>query len=348
MFYDVLIVGAGPAGSSTAMVIAQQGRKVLIVDRKRVIGEPVRCAEFVPRLLAGEVSISKDCIANEVESMITHFPDGESYKILSPGFILNRALFDRTMIIEALRAGAELWIDTRFVRFSHGKALVVRGGELVEVAAKVVVGADGPVSSVGKMIGETNKDFVFGLEYQIPLMKNMSDTQVYFSRDFFGGYAWLFPKERYANVGVGIKLKRNCYLRLKNLLDQFIKKLKKEEKIIGSPVSLISGLIPVGGPLKTVKENILLVGDAAGQTHPITGAGIAQAIICGKIAGEAIVQAVKSDNIKKLLEYEKNWQKLYYSELKRATEKRHFLERNWGKLNEVLKRCWVVFPEYYG
>ncbi len=348
MHYDVLIVGAGPAGSSTAKIVAQQGLKVLIVDRKRTIGEPVQCAEFVPQLLTQEVSIPEDCIAKEVKSMITYFPDGSSYRTQSPGFILNRALFDRTLIIEALKVGAELWVNTRFIGFSNNCALVIKSNDRIEVEAKVIVGADGPISVVGKTIGQKNKDLILGLEYQVPIVNDMDTTEVYFSKDFTGGYAWLFPKKLYANVGAGIKLQKDCSKGLRSILNQFVEKLAKAGKIINSPVSMISGLIPVGGPLKTVKKNIILVGDAAGQTHPITGAGIVQAAICGRLAGESIVRAIKLNDMERLLDYERDWHKLYYNELTRATEKRHLLEMNWDRLDEILKKCWVVFPEYYG
>ncbi len=348
MYYDCLVVGAGPAGASTAMTAAKNGVKVLIIDKKKIIGEPVQCAEFVPEPLTGEVEIKEDCIANRVHSLITYLPDGTSLETSSPGIILNRQLFDRSLVIEAVRAGAELWIETKFVSLNGNKALLFRHNRSIEIEARIIVGADGPASSVGKAIGEKNSEYVFGMGYELALVKQMTHTEVYFDKEFFGGYAWHFPKKLSANVGAGIRLSKNCSKKLKVLLDKFVKKLSSERKVFARPLSKTWGLIPVGGPLNTVKGNILLVGDAGGQTHPITGAGISQAIVCGKLAGEAIARALKKDDLKELSSYDDEWQKLYLNELKRAMAKRKFMEENWQNLDKILKKCWVIFPEYYG
>ncbi len=347
MYYDCLVVGAGPAGASTAMTAAKSGLKVLIIDKKRIIGEPVQCAEFIPEPLTREVEIQKTCIASRVHSLITYLPDGTSFETASPGIILNRQLFDRSLVIEAVKAGAELWIETKFVAMNSNKALLFRQNRNIEIECRIIVGADGPVSTVGKAIGEKNSEYVFGMGYELALAKRMTHNEVYFNKEFVGGYAWFFPKKLSANVGGGIKLSENCSKKLMVLLAKFVKKLVSEGKVFAGPLSKTWGLIPVGGPLNTVKGNVLLVGDAGGQTHPITGAGIAQAIVCGKLAGEAIERALKKDSLKELSSYENEWQKLYLIELKRAMEKRRFMEENWQNLDKILKKCWVVFPEYY-
>jgi flavin-dependent dehydrogenase len=174
----------------------------------------------------------------------------------------------------------------------------------------------------------------------------MEYTEVYFDKNFFGGYAWLFPKKQSANVGVGVKT--GYKIKVKDLFHQFVERLVKEKKVFNTPIKTITGLIPVGGPVRTTGKNILLVGDAAGQTHPITGAGITQAIVCGKFAAQAITDALRKNDLNLLHTYEEKWQGLYLRELNRAIEKRKKMEENWHKLKDILKECWVSFPQYYG
>jgi len=346
---DILVVGAGPAGSSAASEAAKFGAKVLLIEKKRIIGEPVQCAEFIPKLIFSEVEISHDSIIQEIRGIRTILPSGECVELRSPGYMLNRSMFDKELAMKAADNGAEVRINT-LCNSKKGEAIFVNENDKkMGVAAKVIIGADGPKSTVGKWINSVNTDFIIGMQYSIPLVSILDFTEIYFNQDFFCGYGWLFPKGKSANVGVGIRYdsivkndKSLC-----NILMKFVKTLKKNGKIKNNPFFTTSGLIPVGGPLNTVKDNIMLVGDAAGQTHPITGGGIAQAVICGKIAGRIASQAIQKENIEMLKKYEKEWKDIFGAQLERARSKRQFLESNWNNLDNIIKKCWTVFREYY-
>ncbi len=347
MPYDLLVVGAGPAGSMVAQIVAKDNYKVLLIDKKSVIGEPVQCAEYVPALLSKEISIPAECIANEIKSLVLHAPNKKIYQFSAPGYILNRLLFDKWLAINAIKNGAELWLNTKFIKFTDGYAILQRQNTTVKIKAKIIVGADGPSSAVRKAINEKNEDYVIAYQQEFPLVNAMDYTDVYFDKRFFGGYAWLFPKRHSANVGLGIKLKSKSGSEVKKVFAFFVKNLIKEKKIFSHPITTTNGLIPVGGPIKSVKKNIILVGDAAGQTHPITGAGISQAIICGKLAAQAIIKTLKSKDANDLSYYESAWNNLYYDELKRAVQRRKLMESEWNNLEKIFKKCWVSFAEYY-
>ena len=347
---DILVVGVGPAGSSAASEAAKYGAKVLLIDKKKIIGEPVQCAEFIPKqLVLNEVMISRDSIAQGIKGMKTHLPNKECMESSSPGFILDRCVFDKELAMNAANNGAEIRINTQCISKEEKTIFINENGKKVDVTAKVIIGADGPKSTVGKWINSSNKDFIFGIQYSVPLVSPLEHTEVYFDQDYFGGYGWLFPKDKSANVGVGISydpITKNDKS-LSDILKKFVKELEKVGKIINRPFSTTSGLIPVGGPLNTVKENIMLVGDAAGQTHPITGGGIVPAVICGKIAGKVAAQAIQKDDIGILLNYEKEWKDIFGKQLERALTKREYLELNWNKLDKIIKKCWTAFREYY-
>ncbi|MEO0141910.1 MAG: NAD(P)/FAD-dependent oxidoreductase [candidate division WOR-3 bacterium] len=346
MEYDVLVVGSGPAGSITGWHIAREGFSVLMIDKKKEAGSPVQCAEYVPAVLSREVLIPGDAIANEIKGLKVYFPDNRSYEFSMPGYILNRAVFDKHLTLNAIKAGACLWLKTKFLGFENSRIFVSQNGRIIEVSAKIIVGADGSNSRVGRLINSRHKDYIIAFQQELPLMEKMEYTEVYFDKKIFGGYAWLFPKKHSANVGLGVKI--GCKLKVKELFLQFVEKLVNEKKIINTPLKTATGLIPVGGPTSTVKNNILLVGDAAGQTHPITGAGIAPAIVCGKFAARSIIKALQKNDLNLLFMYEKEWKDFYLKELNRATQKRKKMEENWHRLEEILKECWVSFPEYYG
>jgi|UniRef100_A0A7C4XLG7 geranylgeranyl reductase family protein len=346
MNYDVLVIGAGPAGAMTSQIIAKEGFSVLMVDRKKEIGIPVQCAEYIPALLGKEVKIPDDAIAQRIKGLRVHLPDGHFYEFSSPGHILNRSIFDKYLVLDALKYGARLWLKANFLELDKGIAVIQYQGRMVKINAQIIVGADGPSSRVSRLINKRYNGYVVAYQNELPAIGMDEYAEVYFSKEFFGGYAWFFPKNRCANVGVGVKA--GYGINVQEVFKGFLQKLVKRGKVIDSPIRVVTGLIPVAGPvLNTVKGHILLVGDAAGQTHPITGAGIPQAIICGRYAGEAIVQALKHGDLKLLKNYEREWQNLFQNELKRAQKKRKILEENWTNLEMVLKECWVSFPEYY-
>jgi digeranylgeranylglycerophospholipid reductase len=344
--YDVIIVGAGPAGSSAAYSAAKNNAKVLLIDKKKVVGEPVQCAEYIPKLLLNQIHVSNSCIAQEIKGMKTFTINDECFITDSPGYVLNREIFDKELVKKATDVGASLLLNTTCISKHNNKMLIHEKGEKKTVNSKIVIGADGPRSTVGNMINSENTSFIVGVQQSVPLISSKKYTRVYFNSKFYGGYAWMFPKKETANVGVGIK-QGTPIGDMNKLLDDFTRFLEKENIVTNNPVLKTSGLIPVGGFLQSVKGNVMLVGDAAGQTHPITGGGIPQAVICGRIAGETASTAVKENDLSILNEYETKWKNIFSDELQRAKKRRELLEENWDDLDTVFRKCWITFSEYY-
>ena len=152
---DVLVVGAGPAGSSSALAAAKGGAEVVMVDKRKAIGHPVQCAEWIPKMLKHEVSIPSSIIAQNVEGMRTFLPDGSMEQTRAPGLMIDRMGFDRMLADQAVDAGATLRLSTRAIA-QRGEKIIVRDertGERSSYLPGVVIGADGPRSTVGKWIG---------------------------------------------------------------------------------------------------------------------------------------------------------------------------------------------------
>ena len=115
--YDIVIVGAGPAGSSAALAATKRGGKVLLIDWNQRIGVPVRCGEFVPQMIARHADFPSHCILQRIKKMKTHLPGGSVFEMKSPGYMIDRSLFDRELAASAALAGAEVSIGTRGAGF---------------------------------------------------------------------------------------------------------------------------------------------------------------------------------------------------------------------------------------
>ena len=347
--YDLVIVGAGPAGCMAAEAASSLGIHTLVVEKKSTIGLPVRCAGYIPKLLIREVDVDKHCIIQAVNQMITDTPWGEVVETKAPGYMIDRGLFDKSLAVNAISNGAHVMIKTKFRRLCKEGVIVNRGKEEIRIGAKVIVGADGPVSSVGKWVGKENKEFIAAAQCEVLLSQPLEATEVYFDSQYTGGYAWLFPREKTAYVGVGIKARTGQ--KPEEALKHFVNRLVQAGKIEkNAAVGYTHGLIPVGGCLhNTQKGNVLLVGDAAGQTDAITGAGIPQAVLCGKIAGEVAAKAIRKKDLMILNEYEKRWNGLFGDALKKASAKRKLLDDHWNEkeLDQIIRKTWVAFDAYW-
>ncbi len=319
---------------------------MLLIDRKPVIGEPVRCAEFIPKQLLGELECGKDFIVQPVNSMKSILPGNNIVETPSPGFMIERNIFDQALAAKALEAGADIWTGTRALAVDGSNVHVLKNREQITIKAEIIIGADGPHTGVGKCMGAPNRDLIPAVQVRVALTKPMDCTEVYFHRRYYGGYAWLFPKGPVANVGLGIRCKKGKNELRKHLV-YLLSELKRLGRIEGEIRGYTAGWIPAESPKKIVRDNVMLAGDAAGQTHPITGAGISQAVVCGRMAGKWAAESIKKDNPELLEEYEKEWKDLYGESQARAIKRRRFMEDNWDDLDKTIRKCWVAFREYY-
>jgi geranylgeranyl reductase family protein len=344
---DILVIGAGPAGSSAAFAAADKGFNVLMIERKAVVGIPVRCAEYIPLPLLKEVDIGKGFIVQPVKGMRTILPDGNIKETPAPGFMIRRDIFDQALATKAEKAGSGIRLCTRLISIDANGALVRTIGETYRIKAKVIIGADGPHTRVGRWINSCNRNLIPAIQVIVGLTRSMDFTEVYFNKDIFGGYGWLFPKGNKANIGIAIRKRNGIPCPIKEGLARFIAKLKEQGKIQGKVSGYIAGWVPAERPRDVVHKNIMLAGDAAGQTHPVSGAGVAQAVICGRMAGKWASQALKADDMALLSGYDMEWRDLYEEAQERAFNRRVLMEKGWDHLDYIIRHCWIGFREYY-
>lgn len=320
--YDVIVVGAGPAGSMAARFAAQEGVSVLMLEKDRDVGYPVRCAEAINK--AGvEMFIKPDYkwITADVTKFSFTAPNGKEVVLefdSVQGYVLERRIFDYELAKTAAAAGAE--IITR----AYVNGLIMEGGkvsgvameyrgEKKEVRAKIVIGADGTESRVGRWAGlQTHIDFR-DMEscFQVTASNiSVDPNTLYFhfgSQVSPGGYFWIFPKGKdTANIGLGIngaECKKRSSL---SYLNENLEKLFPNASIL----TQVAGGVPCSVTLKKISgEGIMLVGDAARQVNPLSGGGIASGMIGGSIAGRLAGEAVKKNNLSHIFNYDKEWHK---------------------------------------
>lgn len=326
--YDVLVIGAGPAGSIAARNAAEKGLDVLLIEKRQEIGDPVRCAEGVNKeCLKKHVEIDKRWICADLKASHIYSPDGTRIVMAEEisggevGYVLERKVFDRALAEQAARAGAEVRVKTRAIDliiedgFVRG-AKLMHLGKTYDVRAKIVIGADGIESKVGRWAGIDTSlkpiDIETCAQYLIAGVDIAQDyCEFYVGNEIApGGYIWIFPKgEGKANVGIGILGSRAGKFKPRpvDYLNSFVEKKFPNARII----EMVYGGVPVSGSIeKTSTNGLMLIGDAARQSDPITGGGILNAMEAGKLAGEAAYAAISSGDVslQKLEEvYEKRW-----------------------------------------
>ena len=353
---DVLVVGLGPAGATAAAAAARAGRRVLAIDRKRQAGLPVQCAEFVPAMIgplleADQTTAVRSSWCQGVRAMHTFVEDDAPHlKDQFPGHMIDRAAFDAALVAVAAAEGVDC-------RFGVGLCTIDRAGTArlsddCAIEARVIVGADGPRSPVGRAIGQINHDLAETRQITVPLLEPFDATDIFLSARIPGGYAWLFPKADKANLGLGVAPERRHLL--KPLLDGLHRQLVTEGRVGREVLGHTGGAIPVGGMLHPQGEIgrslVLLAGDAAGLTNPITGAGINPAIISGRLAGMAAAEAV-GGTAGGICNYAEELEDLFKSSLDRALARRQQLMRVYaggGQPSRAeLQRSWIAFPQYW-
>lgn len=324
--YDVVVIGAGPAGSAAARFAAEGGASVLLIEKRQEIGDPIRCAEGVgTKDLDKYLDVEERWIAAPIKGATIYVPDGTPLKLRAKdadqiyGYILERKIFDRALAEKAAKAGADVYTKTSATGLIMKDGCVagvkvLRLGVEKEISAKIVIGADGVESKVGRWggINTTLKpsDIESGVQYLMTGIDIDEDNVEFFMGNQYapGGYVWIFPKgPGRANVGIGLlgsKIKDGG--RPIDYLDKFVSERFPNGKIIETAY----GGVPVAGNIEKIYgSGLMLVGDAGRLSDPITGGGIKHALWSGELAGITAAEAVKVGDCseKFLKKYQKSW-----------------------------------------
>ncbi|MCW4013827.1 MAG: NAD(P)/FAD-dependent oxidoreductase [Candidatus Bathyarchaeota archaeon] len=341
-YSDVLIVGAGPAGSMAAKTAAERGVDVIFIEEHEVPGTPVYCAEGLglDGIRAGGLEPVPPFIAQEIKTAQIIAPNGISLDMTSEnitGYTLDRQVFDKALADNAVEAGAKLMTKTRAMDVIWDKKQIIgvkaqKNGEEIEFYAQVVIGADGHWSVIRRRAGLTRyfSDYLICAQYQLGGLDLEDPTinEFYLGMQYApGGYGWVFPKSnKVANVGVGIRIKHQ-----KAAIEYLKDFIGNDPRFRNAKIlNKTGGICPVSGTIeKYIMDGLMLVGDAAGMLIPMTGAGIHTGIESGKMAGRIASEAIKEGDVSeaRLLKYKVEFDQKWGKHIKESGRVMEMLDR---------------------
>ncbi len=320
--YDLLVIGAGPAGTTTARLAAEAGCSVLVIDKRQELGAPIQCSGAVSRHALEEVGIvaNEEFVQEPIYGFQIYNAAGRSEVIdyrqlksdeyghgpgLKPlGYIVDRRRFDRYLLTLAIRAGVESLLKTEGLNYTcdaDGLATVevVRYGVVEQIRCRCVVGADGLMSQVGKWAGLRTHirmgELAACLQFVCDGVASHGLLEIITGHAWApGGYAWIFPKGHgYTEIGLGVT-PTSTRLSAKQHLEHFMSTSFFAERFAEAKILEVQGGgVPLAAPLSTqFADRMILVGDAARHVNPITGGGIHTALSGGRIAAEVLAKAV--------------------------------------------------------
>jgi digeranylgeranylglycerophospholipid reductase len=355
MEWDAIVIGAGPAGCFTAMLIALSGFKVLILEEHREIGYPVQCAGLIsPRAmeLAGS---DKSAVLNNLTGLRVYSPLSALLNVESSSDLalaIDRVKFDQELAAKAENAGAVLIKGVKvdgIERIAGGFRLTVESKNKT-ISTKLLIGADGVDSSVGKWLRlslHNPKAVMYAADAQLQCA-DTSSMSIFLGQNLAPGwFGWMIPlDEKTCRVGTGYALVQPVYppqRYFQELVDQN-PQIFKDLKII----RYTGGIVPLGKMPRIYSANAMLVGDAACQTKPISGGGIYLGLRGAQICAQTAVEALSEDNLSeaRISSYQKFWEKEMEEERTSAMKLREsFLNFSDKDIDSVIR--FLSKPKYH-
>jgi len=318
---DVLVVGAGPAGSGAALTAAKNGAETVIIDKKNAIGTPIECGECLDPSLLDKYNIKLN------PKIIRARHDGTIFYINKELKIDNRSLewksisvdrrdLDKSFAYEATSAGAKLLVGAELINAEISDdvistAIVKTERREILIDPKIVIAADGTFSTVGKLQNRRKLDrgeigCTVSYEMTNLKIKNPNMVQMFFDDLTGNGYGYIIPlSKNSANVGLGrLGIDEFPWEHLEVFLTEhpIVSPQVKDARII----EIKKGETPLTGPkLELLVGNVLYVGDSSAQNLSHVGEGVIPSHVCGMIAGEVAAKASKKGDISVLDQYPK-------------------------------------------
>jgi digeranylgeranylglycerophospholipid reductase len=312
-FYDVIVVGAGPAGSYAAYELASSGYSVAVLEQKSVPGLDVCCTGIVSRECFDSFGISPEVILAKANSAKLFSPSRKCLRLQTErvqAYVLNRDLFDKAVASKAQAQGADYFFGCRVTNINIGKdgagVEAHRCDESREMlTARAVLLASGLTPGLSQKLGLGKiSGFLVGAQTELET-ENIAEVEVYFDQQIAPGcFAWLVPiAPNRALIGLLSTSQAKLHL------EKFLLSASCRGRILNRRPKIRQKAIPLGILPRTYEDRMLVIGDAAGQVKPTTGGGIYFGHIGTKIAVRVLNEALTEDNLaaNRLSRYQKEW-----------------------------------------
>lgn len=327
---DVIVVGAGPAGLYAALLLAEAGADVLVLEEHKEIGVPTHCTGVVSDETYGLYKIPEHVVLNRPSVCVVVSPSGAAYEFRSPGeqiVVLDRAALDQALAADAEAAGASVSTGCRVdeirlapeqveIRIANGTRLSARAAVLAcGVTYRLQRQLDFGLPAAALHTAQIELDAQPAEAVEIHLGRRVAPE----------GFAWLVPvkREERTRIKAGMLLRGDARAHLRAFLaDPAI--ARRLAELPGEPVRRLLPLAPVR---RAYGDRVLAVGDAAGLTKPATGGGIFYSLLSAAFAAETLVDALAADDLgaRRLSRYEQRWRQRLMAEIRTGSWFRHLV-----------------------
>ena len=287
--WDVVIIGAGPAGGRVATHIAERGHSVLLLEEHEEIGRPFQCAGLVTPNAMKEVGLFHS-ILEEVDGALIHGPSGTLVPVGTEGkvrtYVVCRKIFDQGVVKQSLEAGADIWLNSKpvdaNVHDDHVDLTISKNGEIISISASLLIGCDGAHSWTRRhfKMGKP-KELMIGFQAEVVGYEGRDRWLEMFSGSEIapGFFAWVIPSGNGSHrIGLWSTAKRLEGRSIEQCYDNLLKHpLWKDRFSNVSETARYCGPVPSGMVKNTFKDRVILIGDSAGMAKPTTGGGIGPA-----------------------------------------------------------------------
>ena len=311
-FYDIIVVGAGPAGSYAAYKLASLGHKVAVLEQKETPGIDICCTGIISPECFDSFGVASDVILTKANSAKFFSPSGKSLRLETEkvqAYVIDRVSFDQAVAAKAKAQGADYflssWVTDIAIKkdWAQIEALCHGSGEIFNARAVILASGFKPKLSQRLGLGRIS-NFAIGAQAEVET-QGIDEVEIYLSQEIAPGFfAWLAPtSENKALAGVISPSHAKLHLG-KLLADSFC-----HSKVISKEPEIRQKTIPLGTLPRTYGDRALVIGDAAGQVKPTTGGGIYFGHLGAQMAAEVLHQALVSDDLSAtcLSCYEKEW-----------------------------------------
>ena len=286
----ITIVGAGPAGSYLGYLLAKQGRDVTILEEHDKIGFPIQCTGIVTNSIEKFFRLKNEVVAKKLDKVIV-VSKNKKITLNVDEIVMWRDRFDMFVAEMAEKEGAKILLNHKFINLDGKSSIKVKDkkyNKIKEIKTDIIVGADGPYSSVAKAAGiGSNSKYYIGMQAKVRLKMDTTAFETHFGNEFPNFFGWCVPESGdTARLGIG------CFENAQDNFYRFLQSRTGKKEVL----CWESGLIPLYNPQKQMqKGNVYLIGDAATQVKATTGGGIIPSLKAAQTLCDCIVNKKNYD-----------------------------------------------------